>query len=303
MRSLLAAALSAALALLPTSARADLRVAATTPDLAAISKAVGGKTVQVTALSLPTQDPHFVDAKPSLVLELNRADLLVRAGLGLEQGWLPTLVNGARNARIRPGGPGFFDASTSVNVLEVPEHPVDRSQGDVHPEGNPHFLYDPRRAEQVARALAARMAELDPKNAQAYQANAQRFVSELEAARSGWEKRLAPLRGKPVVAFHKTTPYLAEWLGLDVVAFLEPKPGIPPNPSHVVKVLGTARARHVVAVLREEYYPDPSAQLVAEKIPARLVVLPGGTDVRAGETYLQNMEQVVKDLEEATRGR
>jgi hypothetical protein len=182
------------LALLATPALAALKVVATVPDLAALARAVGGERVEVTALALPTQDPHFVDAKPSLALELNRADLLLAIGLGLESGWLPTLQTGARNPRILAGSPGYWEASSAVRLLEVPEAPVDRSAGDIHPGGNPHFLYDPRAALVVAKALAARLAQVDPAGASAYQANLARFTTELEAARAQWEQQLAPLR-------------------------------------------------------------------------------------------------------------
>jgi zinc/manganese transport system substrate-binding protein len=297
------AALSAALlCLLSLPARADLKVVATVPDLAAIAKAVGGDHVQVTALALPTQDPHFVDAKPNLALELNRADLLIAIGLQLEIGWLPTLQNGARNPRILTGNPGFLDASQFIRPLEIPSASVDRSQGDVHPGGNPHFLYDPRNAVIVAKGIAERMASLDAKNADAYRANAAKFTADVEKARAGWEQRLAGLKGTPVVAYHKTTAYLADWLGFQTIAYLEPKPGIPPNPSHVAQVLGLGRQRKAKLVLQEDYYPNTTAQLVASKIPATLVVMPAGTDVRGGQTYLQRMDELVRRLENGLKG-
>lgn len=293
------AALSAALlCLLSLPARADLNIVTTVPDLAALAKAVGGERATVTSLALPTQDPHFVDAKPNLALALNKADLLVAVGLDLEIGWLGNLQLGARNARIQTGNPGFLDASQLVKVLETPSTKVDRSQGDVHPGGNPHYLYDPRAALVVARGLAARMEQLDPKNAATYRANLEKFSAELEAARAGWEKRLAGLRGVPVVAYHKTTAYLADWLGFEPIAFLEPKPGIPPAPAHVGKVLALARQRKARLVLQEEYYPDSTSRLVASKVPAALVILPSGADFRNGETYLQRMERLVKRLEQ-----
>ncbi|MDY7224838.1 metal ABC transporter substrate-binding protein [Hyalangium rubrum] len=297
-------ALSAALlCLLSLPARADLNVVTTVPDLAALAKAVGGDKATVTSLSLPTQDPHFVDAKPNLALTLNRADLLIAVGLELELGWLPTLQLGARNARIQSGNPGFLDASQFVKVLDVPAGAVDRSQGDVHPRGNPHYLYDPRAALAVAQGIAGRMEQLDPKNAATYRANLEKFSTELEKTRADWEKRLAGLRGVPVISYHKTTIYLADWLGFSSTAFLEPKPGIPPNPSHVAKVLTQGRQQKVRFVLQEDFYPDATSRLVASKIPAPLVLLPGGTDFRGGETYLQNMEQLVKRLEQALAGK
>ncbi|MCY1034681.1 zinc ABC transporter substrate-binding protein [Corallococcus sp. BB11-1] len=305
MRSLrlFAALLAAAVCLTAAPALADLKVVATLPDLAAVAKAVGGDKVEVVALALPTQDPHFVDAKPNLALALNRADLLITAGLDLEIGWLPSLQLGARNNRILTGNEGFLDASRFVSLQEVPTTAVDRSQGDVHPGGNPHYLYDPRQGIAVARGIEARMSQLDAKNAATYKANLAKFTQEVQAARPGWEKRLAGLKGAPVIAYHRTTAYLQDWLGFTTVAFLEPKPGIPPNPSHVAQVLAQGKARKVKLVVKEGYYPDGTARLVASKIPAPLIVIPGGTDFRDGQTYVQRIESLVGRLEQGLAGK
>ena len=296
LRRFAALAAAAVLTALPASA-AEVRVVASLPDLAALARAVGGERAQVISLAVPTQDPHFVDARPSLMVELNKADLLVVAGLSLETGWLPTLQTGARNPRILTGARGYLDASTVVSKLEVSQAPQDRSQGDIHPGGNPHFLLDPREALKVARALSERLSELDPKGAAAYAQNLARFTQELGAARAGWEKRLAGLKGMPVITYHKSLVYLADWLGFEQVGFVEPKPGIPPNPAHVAKLLGTGRARKVRLVLQEEYYRANESRLLSERLPAKLVLLPGGADVRQGEGYVQRMERTVKLLE------
>ncbi|HZI16523.1 MAG TPA: metal ABC transporter substrate-binding protein [Myxococcus sp.] len=300
----LLAALCAALSVLAAApARAALNVVTTVPDLAALTKAVGGKHVEVQALALGSQDPHFVDAKPSLALALNRADLLVALGLDMEIGWLPTLQLGARNPKIQVGGTGYLNASQFPRVLEIPPGKVDRSMGDVHPGGNPHYLYDPRQAVPVARGIAERLTQLDPKNAADYRANLAKFTEELEKARADWEKRLAPLKGAPVIAYHKTTAYLADWLGFDTIGFLEPKPGIPPNPAHVAGVLALGRQRKARMVLVESYYPETTAKLVASKIPAPVVILHGGTDFRSGETYVQHVNETVGRLEKALTGK
>lgn len=300
MNSSRLAALSAALCcLFALPASADLNVVTTVSDLGAITKAIGGDKTSVTVLALPSQDPHFVDAKPSLALALNRADLLVAVGLDLEIGWLATLQLGARNSKILVGNPGFLDASQFVNVLEAPVVKVDRSQGDVHPGGNPHYLHDPRMAVAVARGIQARMAQLDPKNAATYQANLEKFITELEAARADWEKRLAGIRGLPVISYHKTTAYLGDWLGFRTIGYLEPKPGIPPNPSHVAQMLMQGRQQKARFVVQEEYYPDSTSKLVASKIPADLVIFPSGANFREGETYVQRMERLVQQLEKA----
>jgi len=280
-------------------ADATVKVVATVPSLAAIAGEVGGEHVSVTSLSLPTQDPHFVDARPSLALELNRAALLLVVGLELEQGWLPPLLTGARNGRIQLGAEGYLDCSGHVRLLDAPQGVVARRMGDVHSGGNPHYLFDPRNGAQVAEAVAARLATLDPEHAEAYRTSAKRFREKLERAREGWEKRLAPPRGAQVVGYHKSWVYLAEWLGFVEVDFVEPKPGIPPNPSHVAKVLAKARAGSVRMILQEVFYADSTTRLIADRIPAALVKVPGGADFRAGQGYVEHLEQVVSVIERA----
>lgn len=285
--------------LLSAPALAALDVSATVPSLAAIAREVGGEHVNVRSLSLPTQDPHFVDARPSLALELSRTDLLLTVGVDLELGWLPNLLTGARNPKVQPGGRGYLDLSRHVKLLDVATAPMDRSQGDIHPGGNPHYLYDPRAAAEVARAIAARMAELDPKNAAAYTKRLEAFLATLEAKRSEWEKRLASVRGAPVVAYHQSLSYLADWLGLKVIAALEPKPGIPPSPAHLARVLSAARKAQVRFIVQEEYYPNATSKQIAQRIPAPLVELPGGTDFRDGQTYLQHLDVIGTRIEKA----
>ena len=286
-------------ALVPGSARADLDVVATVTDLAAIAKEVGGKHATVTALSLPTQDPHWVDAKPSLTLQVNKADLLVAVGLDLEVGWLPVLQTGARNAKVQRGGRGFLECSQFVRPLEVPTGPVDRSMGDIHPGGNPHYLYDPRNAAACAKGIAAKMAALDPAHAAAYQANAERFAQQLETRRATWEKRMRSHRGDAVITYHRSWVYLTTWLGLNTVEYLEPKPGISPSPRHVVEVIRTGKQRGVDVLLQESYYPSKTGKLVAGKIGAKLVQLPGGTDFASGKSYLEHMDALVSQIASA----
>ena len=284
----------------PRVASADLRVVTTTADLASVARAVGGDDVEVTAIALPTQDPHFVDARPHLALELSRADLLIAVGLGLEVGWLPTLQTGARNGDIQNGGRGFLDASSAIDPLAVPSGRVDRSQGDIHPGGSPHYMFDPRRVAQVARAIATRMAELDPDNAAGYASRARRFTEQLLTARAGWEARLEGLRGEKVIAYHASFDYLADWLGFEVVEHIEPRPGIPPNPRHVARVLASARRNSVDVILQEAFYPESTSELIAERSGATLLRIPGGPSFRRGESYLDFMERVVGMLDRAT---
>lgn len=280
-------------------AAAAVKVVATVPDLAALVSEIGGNRVTVTALSLSTQDPHFVDAKPSLILKLNKADLLVAVGLDLEIGWLPKLQTSARNAKIRTSGSGFLDCSTAVRVLDVPVAKVDRSMGDIHPTGNPHYLYEPRGAARCAQAIADKLAAIDSGGAKVYAANAKAFLAKLDKARVGWETRMQALRGKPIITYHRSWAYLIDWLGLVELATLEPKPGIPPSPRHVAAVLKLARSKGAKVVLQESYYPDKIGALIATKLGGSAVVLPGGTSVENGESYLAHLELVVSALEKA----
>ena len=291
----------AALVTIAAPAHADLDVVATVPDLAAITKEIGGDKVSVTALSLPTQDPHFVDAKPSALLKLNKADLLLAVGLELEIGWLPTLQTGARNPKILAGASGYLECSQFVHVLEAPKAAVDRSQGDVHPQGNPHYLYDPRAAALCAKGIAQKLEALDGGNRKLYEKNLAGFLSRLDAARKGWEKEMAPFKGKPVITYHRSWTYVIDWLGLVELANLEPKPGIPPSPSHVVDVLKLARAQGAKVVLQEAYYPDKTGVLCAAKLGGSVVKLPAGADIAGGETYIEHVGKVIDALAAALK--
>jgi zinc/manganese transport system substrate-binding protein len=295
-KTLIASLLAVVALAAPRLARADLEVVATVPALAAIAKEVGGAKVKVESLSLPTQDPHFVDAKPSLALALSKADMLVAVGLQLETGWLPTLQVGSRNVKVMLGASGYVEVSQFVTLLDPPKN-VDRSHGDVHPGGNPHVWYDPRAVASIAKGLSAKMIALDPTNRAAYEASLAAFVAKLEHQRKGWEGRIAKQKGAPVVGYHRSWPYLAAWVGLDFVAYLEPKPGIPPNPGHVAQVLATAKQRGVKLILQESYYPDATAKLIAEKVGAKVLSVPSGPDVRAGQGYFAWMDAIVAMLE------
>jgi zinc/manganese transport system substrate-binding protein len=281
---------------LPRAARAELSVVTTTPDLAAIAAAVGGSRVRVKALALPTQDPHWVDARPNLALELSKADLLIVIGAELEVGWLPTLQVGSRNGKIQTGSPGYLDCAGLVALLERPVAKVERSMGDIHPTGNPHYLFDPRSAERVAVGIGKRLAELDPSGKSSYLELTQRFVKDLREARARWETKLLPVRGREVIAFHRSLVYLADWLGLQVVDHVEPKPGVPPSPSHVAELIQRAKARKIRAILQESWYPTGTSELVAKKIGAKLVRLPGSSNFQGGQGYIAFLDRVVTEL-------
>lgn len=287
------AALACALILtLPTEAAfAKVKIVATLPDLACVAREVGGPDAEVIALAYPSQDPHFVDARPHLVLALNQADMLLLTGLELEVGWLPTLITGSRNPRIQPGGPGgmtgFFDASTVVSLKQVPQQRIDRSMGDIHPGGNPHYLADPRNAILVARGVADRLAAIDPENRAAYRQRAAALKQKWEQLAKSQPKRFAklPVKRRQVVVYHQSLIYLLDWLGLEQVSTLEPKPGIPPAPGHVASVLGHMRALGASAIVQEMYWPTQISNFLCEKTGARLVVLPGGPAFEQGQTY------------------
>lgn len=296
MRHVLLTLLFALTSLFAARARAEIAVVATTPDLASVVQAVGGKRVKVTALALHTQDPHWVDAKPSLALALAKADLLVLTGADLEVGWLPALLTGSRNGNIQRGARGYLDASTLVDLLEVPAGKIDRSMGDVHPHGNPHFMFDPRRVERVAVGIGKRLSEIDPGGRAAYLEGARDFVSALRAARARWEPTLAKLRGARVVTYHRSLSYLADYLGLVVVENLEPRPGIPPSPRHVAHVIAVGHERGVSLVIQESWFPTNASEVAASKIGARLITIPGMPDFRAGQSYIAFLGAVFEKL-------
>jgi zinc/manganese transport system substrate-binding protein len=282
------------------AAHAKLAVVATTPDLAAIATEVGGKEVRVTTLARPTEDPHFVDARPSFIVKLRKADALLYNGAELEAGWLPPLIQSSRNRRIMPGAPGDLRGNEGIPMLEVP-NTLDRSQGDIHPLGNPHYLVDPANAVILARHLAGAFGRLDAKNAAAYQANADRFIATLEARLKQWQARLAPYHGQAVVAYHNSWPYFARRFGLDIHLFLEPKPGIPPTPAHLARVIAQMKTLRARAILLCPYQNRRTADTVARATGATVVPVtqfPGGVN-GAGPGYVEMMDYLVNHLASA----
>jgi zinc/manganese transport system substrate-binding protein len=267
-----------------------MSVVTTTPDLAAIARQVGGGGVDVKSLALPTQDPHFVDARPNLALLLNKADLLVINGLDLEIGWLPVLQTGARNPKIQKGGDGFLDASSLVSVLEVPGN-VSRAQGDVHAGGNPHYLYEPRNGAKVAKGIAERLAKIDPAGAAGYRQRAsdlERDANALAARLSAKFAALDPSKRK-VVVYHRSWIYFEQWLGITEAGAVEPKPGIPPDPAHVAQLMASMRSQGVRAILAEDFYPQTTTKLLADKTGIPLLVLHGAAG--ENEPYLAHIEE------------
>jgi ABC-type Zn uptake system ZnuABC Zn-binding protein ZnuA len=292
------------LALSPRLALAQLKVVTSTSDLYDIAKSVGGDKISATHIGEGYQDPHFIEAKPSFVLQLRNADVWAFVGLDLEIGWMPLLLDGARNPKIRPGGSGYVDASKAIRVLDTPQGNVDRSMGDVHPLGNPHYWLDPENGRRIARMFKAKFTELDAKNAAAYDANERAFEAKLNAAEKGWANDLATIRGKPVVAWHTSWRYFAEYNGMNIVAFMEPKPGLPPSPAHLYTVIQTVKRTGAKAIVMEPFYDRKVADLVAKQTGIKVLLLPpsvGGIRGAPVTDYVSLMKYDVAQLAAAVQ--
>jgi len=297
MRWLLAV-LAVAAMLAPDRARAGkLIVVTTTTDLAAIARAVGGAHVEVEAIARGDEDPHYLQAKPSYMRRLRRADLLIYNGLELEIGWLPLLVQGSRNPRVLPGAVGSLDASVGVPLLEVPTGEVDRSMGDIHPEGNPHYTMDPRNGLIIAATVAARLERLSPGNAEDFTASLYAFRVELRHHIAEWEEQLAHLRGREVITAHKQWEYLAEWLGLGIAGCIEEKPGIPPAPRHVAHLLGLMQRAGIAVIIHANSADAKPAERVAARSQAIAVELPAAVAAEEGiSTYADLFHTIIHRL-------
>lgn len=259
---------------------AALNVLACEPEWGALTRELAGDKVAVRDATHALQDPHRIEARPSLVAQARRADLLVCTGAELEIGWLPMLLRQSGNSAIQPGKPGYFEAAAYVKKLEIPTR-LDRAEGDVHPGGNPHIQTDPRNIAQVADALAKRLAELDPANAAFYQQRHGEFSARWQAAIQRWETQAAPLKGKAIVVQHRGFPYLSNWLGLQEVTALEPKPGIEPSSAYLASVLETLKQKPASMVIRAAYNHERPSRWVAERAGIKAVMLPftvGGSD-------------------------
>lgn len=281
-------------------AQAKINVVATTPDLGSLAQEIGGDKISLTVLARPTEDPHFVDAKPSFVVKLNHADALIEGGAELEAGWLPALVDNARNPKIAAGAPGHISCAAGIEFLEVPAA-LDRSKGDLHAMGNPHFLTDPVNARTVAKTIAEGLAKADAANAAAYQANLAQFTTKLDAKLVEWQKRLAPYQGRQVIAYHNTWPYFARRFGLRTEQFLEPKPGIPPTPAHLAEVIAKMKADHIGVIIVEPYQNRKTAETVAADTGAKVAAFaqyPGGVKGTDGG-YCQLLDYLTQTLAEA----
>jgi len=270
----------------PAVAAGKLAVVTTTEDLAALTREVGGDRVGVEALARGYQDPHFVEPKPSFILKLNKADLLIAIGRDLEIGWLPPLITQSRNAKLQPGAAGYLDASLTATVLEVPTGQVTRAMGDVHPTGNPHYWLDPGNGRRVAQAIRAKLSELSPADAAYFAERFASFDRRLAEAEKRWDGLMAPLKGLKVVTYHRSWSYFAQRFGLDVVGYVEPRPGIPPSPGHTLELTQEMKRLGAKLVIVEPYFSLKTPTAIARDTGAQVVVLaPGVGAVKEAPDY------------------
>ena len=270
----LAVAVLGSVLLSAAPARAALNVVTATQDMASIAQEVGGDKIKVTPLAKGYQDPHFVEAKPSFVLILNKADLLIVVGRDLEIGWLPPLITQSRNAKIHPGADGYLDPSTSAKILEMPTGTVTRAEGDVHPLGNPHYWLDPENGRRIAKAIAGKLSQMDPPNAAYYAQREEDFEKRLTAAQQRWKTQMAPYQGLKVVTYHRSWANFADAFGLNVIGYVEPKPGIPPTPQHTLDVINAMKAQNVKIIMVEPYFDTKTPNSIASNTGAKVLVMP-----------------------------
>jgi zinc/manganese transport system substrate-binding protein len=271
-RSLLfAAALAGTLA---RPAHATVNVVASTEDLASLAREVGGDKVKVDAIGKGYQDPHFVEAKPSFIFTMNKADLLIVVGRELEIGWLPPLIQQSRNAKIQPGAEGYLDASLTAKILDIPTGQITRAMGDVHPQGNPHFWLDPGNGRRVAQAIQAKLSAMDAADAAYFAQRYADFDKRLSEAEKRWDAALGPYKGLKIVTYHRSWPNFADRFGFDVVGYVEPKPGIPPSPAHTLDLIAAMKQMNVKILLVEPYFDLKTPNSIARETGAKVLVMP-----------------------------
>ena len=279
------------------TSHAALQVVTTTQDLAAIAQAVGGEQVEVQSLTQGTRDPHFATAKPSMIRQVFGADLLLVIGADMEIGWLPPLLQSARNSRVQPGNPGYLDLSSAVVLLDKISGPVSRSMGDVHAKGNPHYWLDPRNGLRMAQAIATRLSEMDPAHKDDYQRRLNTFEQIMGTKLPLWQAELAPLKGKRVIAYHKSFIYLADAFGFQIINEIEPMPGITPSASTLSTLVERIKTEHIGLLIMEPYYERRSANYLNEQTAIRMVVLPQSVGAQTDiNTYFDLFDAIVAAL-------
>jgi len=256
----------------PTAA-GKLSVITTTEDLASLAREVGGDRIDVEALARGYQDPHFVEPKPSFILKLNKADLLIAVGRELEIGWLPPLITQSRNAKLQTGGVAYLDASLNVRILDVPAGLITRAMGDVHPQGNPHYWLDPGNGRRIAQAIQKKLSEMSPGDAAYFASRYADFDRRLAEAEKRWDGQMAPYKGLKIVTYHRSWPNFAERFGLDVVGYIEPRPGIPPSPGHTLDLIREIRRLGVKVMFVEPYFDLKTPNAVSRDTGARVLVM------------------------------
>jgi zinc/manganese transport system substrate-binding protein len=259
--------------LLPSAAAAKkLNVVTSTTDMAALAQEVGGDKVNVESIARGYQDPHFVEAKPSFLLKLRQADLLISVGLQLEIGWLPPLITQSGNPKIQVAASGYLDASQFAEILDIPQGTVTRAEGDVHPLGNPHYWLDPDNGRRIAKGIAGKFGDMDPEDAAYFQQRLQDFEQRLAAAEEKWDAEMKPYHGRKVVTYHRSFPNFAKHFGLNVIGYVEPRPGIPPTPSHTLEIIQLMKRENCKVVLVEPYFDLKTPQSIGRETGAQVVV-------------------------------
>jgi ABC-type Zn uptake system ZnuABC Zn-binding protein ZnuA len=273
-------AIAASLALLlaslqvpPVQAAGKIQIVTATSDLAALAQEVGGDRVEVESIARGYQDPHFVEAKPSFLLKLRKADLLIVVGLELEIGWLPPLINQSGNPRIQVAAPGYFDASRFAEILEIPKGIVTRAEGDVHPLGNPHYWLDPANGQRIAKGIADKLSEMRPADASYFEQRYQAFTKRLQEEDQKWVAEMKPYAGRKVVTYHRSWPNFAKHFDLDVVGYVEPRPGIPPTPSHTLELIQMMKRENIKVIMVEPYFDLKTPKAIARDTGAQVVVM------------------------------
>jgi len=278
-------------------AQAKLNVVTTTEDLGALAREIGGDKVTVAALAKGYQDPHFVDPKPSFILAVSRADALIVVGRELEIGWLPPLLTSSRNSRIQQSGKGYLDASSNVRILEIPTGQITRAMGDVHPLGNPHYWLEPGNGRRIAQSIRDKFSELSPGNAAYFAQRYGDFDTRLAAAEKRWDAAMAPYKGTKIVTYHRSWPNFMERFGLEVMGYVEPKPGIPPSPSHTIELIDEMKRQGAKLIVVEPYFDLKTPQSIATQVGGKVLVLApsvGGT--KEATDYIQLFEYDVNQL-------
>lgn len=275
----------------------QLKVLTTTSDLKSITEFIGGDKVKVSSISTGSANIHFMQTKPSYMIKARKADLFIKNGLGLEVTWVGLIIEGSRNAKIKPGNRGHLDASKGISPLDIPSQKIDRSMGDIHLFGNPHYWLDPLNAKIMAFNIAERLTKLSPENSDYFQENLVRFNAKIDTKMKEWKVKLAPYHGEPIVTYHKSWSYFVKRFGFKVAVELEPKPGILPSPSHLKEVIDIIKQDNVKVILNEIFYSEKAAKFVAGTTGASVVIVPnsvGGTE--EAKNYFNLIDTIVERI-------